>query len=517
MTIPTNDNKVQYIGAGTTDPLNVPFIFFENADISVTQVDTSGNVSTLVEGADYSLAPTFDLDNNPTGGTLTPLSTFVIAYLWTVLRTMPITQETEYVENDKFPAKVTERAFDRVVMICQQLAELVSRSLLLPVSSAASAVLPNPVGNALLGWASDGLSIENKTIPAGTAVYTTIANQRLGTAAAEAGTPDSIASMWQAGSNIVSATTLVKPTDVNIGGFHVVTGAVTIDNLWTGEKDGMEIELRFTGAPLLRHLIGNLILPNAQNMQLVAGAILRGRWEGVGTQVRVIGGMNADGSSVQPSGRINKVTTLAGAGNYSPDPLTRSIKVKMVGGGGGTGGIPATSASQAAVSPGSAGAGYVEKNYKVTDLVFPLAYSVGAAGAAGAVTPGAGGKGGDTTFGALTAGGGNGSAIGVAASTSSISATVPAGGTAAGGDINIPGDAGQAGITISAVGTLSGKGGASALSPGGAQQILSAGTSAGVVGAAPGAGSSGPMNGGTNVARVGTAGAAGTIIIEEYL
>lgn len=101
---------------------------------------------------------------------------------------------------------------------------------------------------------------------------------------------------------------------------------------------------------------------------------------------------------------------LTGSGNFIvPAGVTR-LRLTMVGGGGGSNG-----------ASGGGGGGVIIHNLTVTPLQ-SIAFGVGAGGASNVA-------GGDTTFGSLTAGGGG-------------PGSAPVAGTAAGGDINLPGTPG---------------------------------------------------------------------------
>lgn len=105
-----------------------------------------------------------------------------------------------------------------------------------------------------------------------------IATLRTGTAADRLVSADALASLWQQGSDIASAATLVKPSDANLGGYHVVTGTTGISALWSSEPAGTTIELRFAGALTLTHS-ASLILPTGANVTTVAGDVARFRAE----------------------------------------------------------------------------------------------------------------------------------------------------------------------------------------------------------------------------------------------
>ena len=68
------------------------------------------------------------------------------------------------------------------------------------------------------------------------------------------------------GTDIASATSLTIPTD---GNSFTVTGAVTISS-FSNVAIGLEVELRFTGAPTLNHST-SLLLPSEANIVVVAG------------------------------------------------------------------------------------------------------------------------------------------------------------------------------------------------------------------------------------------------------
>jgi hypothetical protein len=126
----------------------------------------------------------------------------------------------------------------------QQLKDSVDRAMRFPptIDPGVSAELPAPTADLLLGWNSTGTALENKSLPAGTAVYSSIGNTQLGTATSEAVTPDGLASLWQQGADVATAVTLVKPTDANLGGYYRLTGSINVSAGWAGEKAGRTVK-----------------------------------------------------------------------------------------------------------------------------------------------------------------------------------------------------------------------------------------------------------------------------------
>lgn len=281
MTISTTTSRITYAGDGVSTVFAVPFVFFGQDELEVIEKVTATGVEvTKVLTTHYAVA-----GGNGAAGSVTALAAPAGTVSWTIARKTKQTQEVDYTPNDPFPAETHERALDRLTALVQELADKLNRALVLSVTSAITSLpLPNPVADWVLGWKSDGSGIENKQLVLpDSIVAASIANTRTGTASSELVTPDGLASLWQKGSDIVAAASLAKPTDTNLGGYHVVTGTgANISALWSGEAAGAEIELRFSGANNLVHHATNLILPAAANVTTAAGDVARFRCEASG-------------------------------------------------------------------------------------------------------------------------------------------------------------------------------------------------------------------------------------------
>lgn len=125
-----------------------------------------------------------------------------------------------------------------------------------------------------------------------------------------------------------------------------------------------------------------------------------------------------------------------------PATATKAF-IRMWGGSGGSGGVDANATS---VTGGTGSGGYLEKYLTGLTSGNTLAYTNGAAGAAGASTPTNGGNGtastlasGTQVISTLTANGSNGSL----AATLGTQTASTAGGTATGGDFNAPAISGE--------------------------------------------------------------------------
>ncbi|MCR5894456.1 hypothetical protein DPV74_18125 [Burkholderia sp. HAN2018] len=96
---------------------------------------------------------------NPAGGLLTTTSIIAAGYKLHIYRSVPVTQETQYQQNDAFPAKTTEKALDKLTMIAQQHAAGIGRALQVPVADInPTTMLPkaNDRANRVLGFDNKG-------------------------------------------------------------------------------------------------------------------------------------------------------------------------------------------------------------------------------------------------------------------------------------------------------------------------------------------------------------------------
>lgn len=293
MTVSTITNREQYATDGVTVAFTIHFPFFDDTDVNAIFVDSLGASTTLALSTDFSVT-----GGNGAGGTLTTMVAQANGGTLTVYRDIPFTQEDDYVEDDPLPAETLEGGFDRAAMRDQQLKDALDRALVLPVTATVSGgVVPSPEADKILGWNSDATALENKDIPAGTAVYSSIANTKLGTATTEAVTPDSLAALWQQGADIAAASTLVRPTDANIGGSHRIVGTTQINNFFAAVKDGEMFDFRHSGV-LILSTAGNLLPPGNAAFTTIGGDMIRWRWDATASKWRAFGGMRADGTAL---------------------------------------------------------------------------------------------------------------------------------------------------------------------------------------------------------------------------
>lgn len=121
MTVSSETNKVTYIGNGVATSFAIPFPFLEKEHLKVWQL--SNGVQT--ERTDWTVS----------GGNLIFSTVPASGAQIMIMRKVPLTQETDYRENEVLPAETLERNFDRLTMQIQQLKEEQERSIKVDIFS----------------------------------------------------------------------------------------------------------------------------------------------------------------------------------------------------------------------------------------------------------------------------------------------------------------------------------------------------------------------------------------------
>lgn len=202
------------------------------------------------------------------------------------------------------------------------------------------------------------------------------------------------------------------------------------------------------------------------------------------------------------------VQVFIASGSWSKPNGVRGVRVRGCGTGGGSGGCTGAGTGNA-VSGAGGGGGYFEAWIPAASLLATETVTVGAAAAA--ASPGSGGgTGTPTSFGAhcsATSGTGGGT---MTSTTGSAIAAGGNGGTASGGDINIPGGDGALGQVVSGVAVHNSLSGACVLGPG---KRMS--TAAGTPGNGGSYGSGAPSGWVTTGNANGGVGGGGVVIVES--
>lgn len=158
MSVSASTSRVQYDCNGST--VAFPFLFGiqETSDIQVILTDSNGTETTLTETTHYVVsAVNSDYES---GGTVTTVATYADGYTITLVRNVPITQESDFTEGMPTLYETFEDGLDKLTMIAQQIEEKIDRQLVVPVSepSTISRELPSATARAgkFLGFDDEG-------------------------------------------------------------------------------------------------------------------------------------------------------------------------------------------------------------------------------------------------------------------------------------------------------------------------------------------------------------------------
>lgn len=157
MTVSSELNRKEYAGNGVTTAFGTsPVVFFDASDLEVYDVLDSTGVATLKTiTTDYTVS-----GGAGSTGTVTMLTAPASGHTLVIVRSLPLTQADDFVQNDASDAEVVEDALDRQTMIAQQLQAQIDRAVKVADSdiTGVSLTLPNAAARALMvmGFDADG-------------------------------------------------------------------------------------------------------------------------------------------------------------------------------------------------------------------------------------------------------------------------------------------------------------------------------------------------------------------------
>lgn len=129
MSVSSDINEVQANGNGVTLIFNFPHYFLESNDLKVLITDTATDVVTdQILNTDYTVTGA----GVAGGGSITFAVAPATGKTVTIINNPDLLQESEFEDNSKFPAKVAEKAWDKLTIITQRLNERVDKSITLP-------------------------------------------------------------------------------------------------------------------------------------------------------------------------------------------------------------------------------------------------------------------------------------------------------------------------------------------------------------------------------------------------
>lgn len=149
-----------FIGDGTTAIFPFAFKVFEAVDLEVATLNvSSGAISPLALTADYTVALNVDQDTTPGGSITLTAGNLATGLTLTITTDMPEVQGLDLANAGGFYPDVMNDAFDKIVILIQQLQVQLARAIQVPFTdSDAGVILPQAISraNSFLGFDAAG-------------------------------------------------------------------------------------------------------------------------------------------------------------------------------------------------------------------------------------------------------------------------------------------------------------------------------------------------------------------------
>ena len=162
MTVAAQNSYISYTGNGSTAAYSWPYKLFAAADLKVYTVVIATGVETLQTSGG---AGTYDYNINGALNLVTLNNNLPSTHKLFLTRVQDISQPTDYIEGDAFPAAVHEDTLDKIVLQLQQHEEQLKRALKFKQSTATRSEPPVPelTANTLLKTNAAGDGFETQS------------------------------------------------------------------------------------------------------------------------------------------------------------------------------------------------------------------------------------------------------------------------------------------------------------------------------------------------------------------
>jgi len=132
MTVSSEISRMDYTGNGAATVFSYTFPIFSSSDLVVSVLPVSTGVEyNMVLGTDYTISGA----GEQSGGNVTLVNPLPTGDKMVIRRVLPVVQGIDIRNQGSFYPEVHEEAFDRHVMLAQQLAEEIARSVKIPITS----------------------------------------------------------------------------------------------------------------------------------------------------------------------------------------------------------------------------------------------------------------------------------------------------------------------------------------------------------------------------------------------
>ena len=165
MTVAAQNSYISYTGNGSTAAYSWPYKLFAASDLKVYTVVIATGVETLQTSGG---GGTYDYNINGALNTVTLNNNLPATHKLFLTRVQELSQPTDYIEGDAFPAAVHEDTLDKIVLQIQQQQEQLDRSFKLGQSNTGTTVniadLVAARGNKVLGFDGSGNLIATQEV-----------------------------------------------------------------------------------------------------------------------------------------------------------------------------------------------------------------------------------------------------------------------------------------------------------------------------------------------------------------
>ncbi len=156
MTVNTTTTKDLYTGDDTETVFSYTFRILDDDHIKVEIKNSAGTITEQTITTHYTVSGVGDTAGGAITFVTAPASTDTIIFT----RDVPIKQDTDYQENDTFPAESHEEALDKLTMIAQQIDEATERTVKTDASVIGfDGTLPTPSANSAIGFDGSGTGL----------------------------------------------------------------------------------------------------------------------------------------------------------------------------------------------------------------------------------------------------------------------------------------------------------------------------------------------------------------------
>lgn len=219
--------RVQYVATAAQKVFTVPFEFFEDADIVVYEDSSSTPISSSL----YSLTGA----GVTGGGELTYVTGKTVGTIVTITRESSIKREVDFTDGGDWTANNVNDQLDKLTTFIQEVKDLYTRAVKLPVFSALSDInFPVPSAGKAILWNSAGDGLENSTDNFND-IVTNATAQATAAAASATAAGNSATAAGNSATAAAASASAAATSDTNAG------NSASLAQQWANEAEDVEV------------------------------------------------------------------------------------------------------------------------------------------------------------------------------------------------------------------------------------------------------------------------------------